>query len=721
MEDLKSSLTKDPGLGAPSPELVDLRMRAEALAKEKAGISHNGGIIPPDELGRVFHDLEVYQIELEMQNEELRHAQVALAAARARYFDLYEFAPVGYLALSHQGLIEQANLSASAMLGFPRSEIITKPISRFIHPDDQDLFYLSRKRLFLTGSFENCDLRMLKAAGDSVWVHLSATVTHGEEDASELRLILTNISVRKQAEQEIFRLNAELDQRVKDRTAELEISNTTLAKFKAALDEHALVTITDAAGKITYANEKFCETSGYTKEELIGQSHHLVNSDYHPTEFFKELWQTIGAGKVWKGEIKNRTKDGSFHWLDTTIVPFLSREGKPVQYIAIRKDITIRKNMEEALVESEERRRLAVEAADIGVWEWDLQTQQLRWEANMFKIYGREPLVDGMIPYGTWADAVLPVDLPEQEAQLAQVVAAGGRGKREFRITRASDGKVRTIQASEMAVIGHDGKATRVVGINIDVTERKEAEKEIQKLNDDLSYRAVELERANKELEAFSYSVSHDLRAPLRAIDGFSRMLAEDCTEILTAEDQRKLEIIRSEAQRMGKLIDDLLMFSRLGRQNLEASEIDMEALAKEVFDELMSSEPERKVHFDLRSLPKAIGTQAMIRQVWTNLISNGIKFTKHRELGEIEIGASGNATEGWVYYVKDNGAGFDKRYADKLFGVFQRLHSQQEFQGTGVGLALAQRIVQRHGGRIWAEAEVDHGATFYFTLPNSK
>jgi light-regulated signal transduction histidine kinase (bacteriophytochrome) len=146
-----------------------------------------------------------------------------------------------------------------------------------------------------------------------------------------------------------------------------------------------------------------------------------------------------------------------------------------------------------------------------------------------------------------------------------------------------------------------------------------------------------------------------------------------------------------------------------------------MQALAKEVFDELMSSEPERKVHFDLRSLPKAIGTQAMIRQVWTNLISNGIKFTKHRELGEIEIGALENATEGWVYYVKDNGAGFDKRYADKLFGVFQRLHSQQEFQGTGVGLALAQRIVQRHGGRIWAEAEVDHGATFYFTLPKSK
>ncbi len=721
MDELNPSLTKDTGLGGPSPELIDLRKRAEALAKVKGGISRDGGTIPSDELGRVFHDLEVYQIELEMQNEELRHSQLALAAARARYFDLYEFAPVGYLALSHQGLIEQANLSAATMLEIPRGEIITKPISRFIHPDDQDIFYLSRKRLLLTGSFENCDLRMVKATGESLWVHLSATIAHGEEDASELRLIFTNISERKQAEQEIFRLNADLDQRVKDRTAELEVSNATLAEFKSALDEHALVTITDAAGKITYANEKFCKTSGYTTEELIGQSHHLVNSGFHPVEFFKELWQTIDAGKVWTGEIKNRTKTGTFYWVNTTIVPFLSYEGRPFQYIAIRNDITKRKNAENALAESEERRRLAVEAADIGVWEWDLQTQQLRWEANMFKIYGREPLVDGLIPYNTWSDAVLPADLLEQEAQLAQVIATGGRGKREFRIKRESDGKVRIIQASEMAVIGQDGKSIRVVGINMDVTERKEAEGEIQKLNDDLSRRAAELERANKELEAFSYSVSHDLRAPLRAIDGFSRMLAEDCTEILTAEDQRKLEIIRIEAQRMGKLIDDLLMFSRLGRQNLEASDVDMNALAKEVYEELISSEPGRQVHLDLHPLPHAFGTQAMIRQVWTNLISNGIKFTKHREVGEIEIGALENATDGCVYYVKDNGAGFDKRYADKLFGVFQRLHSQQEFQGTGVGLALAQRIVQRHGGRIWAEAEVDHGATFYFTLPISK
>ena len=171
----------------------------------------------------------------------------------------------------------------------------------------------------------------------------------------------------------------------------------------------------------------------------------------------------------------------------------------------------------------------------------------------------------------------------------------------------------------------------------------------------------------------------------------------------------------------MGRLIDDLLAFSRLGRQTIESARIDMHALAQEVFDELSALEPERQVRFELHPLPLAQGTEAMIRQVWINLLTNALKFTKEREVAEIEIGVKEAESGGRIYYVKDNGVGFDMRYVDKLFGVFQRLHNQQQFPGTGVGLALVQRIVQRHGGRVWAEAEVNHGATFYFTLPNQK
>lgn len=239
--------------------------------------------------------------------------------------------------------------------------------------------------------------------------------------------------------------------------------------------------------------------------------------------------------------------------------------------------------------------------------------------------------------------------------------------------------------------------------------ERKRAEKELIK-------RTKQLEAANKELEAFSYSVSHDLRAPLRAIDGFSRVMLEDYSDKFDDEGKRYLKIIRDNTQKMGQLIEDLLALSRLGRKQMEISEIDMAKLAKEVYDELKITTPERTIQLDIKTLPPAHGDQSMIRQVFVNLISNAIKFTRPREKAVIEICGVTEGNEN-VYYVKDNGVGFDMQYVNKLFGVFQRLHSADEFEGTGVGLAIVQRIVHRHGGRVWAEGKVNEGATFYFTL----
>ena len=255
--------------------------------------------------------------------------------------------------------------------------------------------------------------------------------------------------------------------------------------------------------------------------------------------------------------------------------------------------------------------------------------------------------------------------------------------------------------------------------MNIDVTERRLAEEAIAALNADLKSHSSKLEQANKELEAFTYTISHDLRAPLRAVDGFSNVLTARFGEALGDEGSRVISIIRRETQRMGQLIDDLLAFCGIGRQALEPMTIDMSALAQAVFDELAGLDPERKLQFDLHSIPPAVGMPAMVRQVWVNLLGNAIKFTKGRDLARIEITARLGEAGEQIYSVKDNGVGFDMRYVDKLFGVFQRLHVQDEFPGTGVGLAIAKRIVERHGGRIWAEAEIDKGATFSFALPN--
>ncbi len=240
-------------------------------------------------------------------------------------------------------------------------------------------------------------------------------------------------------------------------------------------------------------------------------------------------------------------------------------------------------------------------------------------------------------------------------------------------------------------------------GVIRDITERKRMD--------------TALRETNAELEAFSYSVSHDLRAPLRAIDGFARILLEDHGGQLDAEGRRVADVIRTNSQRMGALIDDLLTFSRLGRTELVAAEVDMQRLARAVVEEQQGAAGERTVEVTMGALPPARGDRPLLRQVLVNLIQNAFKFTRPRSPSRIELGSQGNGNE-TVYYVRDNGVGFDMRYAGKLFGVFQRLHRAEEFEGTGVGLAIVQRIVHRHGGRVWAEGAVDAGATFYFSLP---
>jgi light-regulated signal transduction histidine kinase (bacteriophytochrome) len=246
---------------------------------------------------------------------------------------------------------------------------------------------------------------------------------------------------------------------------------------------------------------------------------------------------------------------------------------------------------------------------------------------------------------------------------------------------------------------------------------------EIQRLNGELEQRVKErtaqLEMMVKELEAFTYSISDDMRGPLRAIDGFSRVLMEEYPDRMDDEGKRLLNIIRSNARGMSELIDGLLAFSHLGRQPLDQTDINMEELAKSVFDEVQAADKERQVFIDLRTIPPAFGDRATIRQVLYNLISNAFKFTRPKQKPSIEIGfqEAGNQN---TYYVRDNGVGFDMQYSPKLFGVFQRLHGVDDFEGAGVGLALVQRIVVRHGGRVWAEGKVNAGASFYFSLPKA-
>ncbi len=344
---------------------------------------------------------------------------------------------------------------------------------------------------------------------------------------------------------------------------------------------------------------------------------------------------------------------------------------------------------------------------------YDRDGKFLRWNKNFEQVsgYGAAEITT-MHPL----DFFSAEDKPLLTARIAEVFATGTS---EVEANFVSKNGSRTPYYFTGRTVVLDGKSC-LVGVGIDVAERKRADARINELNTGLERRVVErtaqLESANKELEAFSYSVSHDLRAPLRAVDGFSQALIEDYGQCLPDGGRQYLTTIRSESQRMGELIDDLLTFSRLSRAPLVSLPIDTTGLVCSVLKDLTAGFANRMLDIQVAELPGCEGDLALMRQVWINLLSNALKYTGRCESTAIEVGS--RCQDGvTVYFVKDNGAGFDMRYAHKLFGVFQRLHRAEDYEGTGVGLAIVQRIVHRHGGRAWAEAVVNQGATFYFTL----
>jgi PAS domain S-box-containing protein len=285
----------------------------------------------------------------------------------------------------------------------------------------------------------------------------------------------------------------------------------------------------------------------------------------------------------------------------------------------------------------------------------------------------------------------------------------------EHRVHTATH-ELRTLHTMKMPIGDAGGRPQYVLVISTDITERQLAEQAIQELNSALVSKAEQLTTSNRELESFSYSVSHDLRAPLRAVDGFAQMLEEDYGAPLDAEGRRYLGVNRGNTTRLGALIDDLLELSRLGRLALAAQEINVESLVHEVVAEALDGRP-TVPRVAIGPLPPVRGDRTLLRQVWTNLIANAIKYSGKAAEPRIEVSGRQDAAEN-VYSVRDNGVGFNMDYADKLFGVFQRLHRADEFSGTGVGLAIVQRVVARHGGRVWADGKVNGGAMFSFSLP---
>jgi PAS domain S-box-containing protein len=471
-------------------------------------------------------------------------------------------------------------------------------------------------------------------------------------------------------------------------------------------------------GYFKRVNPAWQEAIGYTNEELMTKP---FLDFVHPEDREKTIAETIRlakGGETVLFENRYRCKNGTYRWL---LWSARSLVGDQLIYGSAR-DLTERKEIEESLRQSEERSRSIIQSAHDAFISIDIEGRITEWNLQAESMFGwPRPEALGRFLHET----IIPEKYRGAHLQGIKHLKATGEGP-VLNQTLELPALRRNGEEFLVEIVIWPlkrGNETTFHAFIRDITARKEAEKRIQNLNGELKQRADLLETANNELEAFSYSVSHDLRAPLRHIHGFVELLQKAPAIQKDEVSLRQMNVIARAAQEMGRLIDDLLAFSRTGRAEMHPVAIDMNEMVKHTIRDLEMECVGRKIVWEIKPLPKVRGDPNLLRLVWMNLLDNALKYTKKREEARIEIGqlaAESNKTvqTETVFYVRDNGVGYDMQYATKLFGVFQRLHRAEDFEGTGIGLANVQRIIHRHGGRVWAEARVDAGATFFFSLP---
>jgi PAS domain S-box-containing protein len=590
---------------------------------------------------------------------------------------------------------------------------------RYLHPEDREGMIRAVEQSRTSGGAEEREFRIVRPNGEIRWV-VGRWRWLKDPAGRPIRLTGVNIDITE-----------------RKRTADVLLASERAAGHLAAIvksSDDAIIS-KDLNGTVTSWNHGAERLFGYRADEMIGQPvMRLIPPDRADEEW--RILEKISRGETIETyETIRRRKDGAHIHVSLTISPLLDAKGNVIGASKIARDITGRIEQEAVLTQSRERLWQALQyqeaiISNMGEGLYTVNRQGLVVSMNHAaeKLFGwtKEELV------GRKMHDVTHYKHPDGRPFLAedcaglQVVRSGVPLLNHEDVFIRKDGSFFDVVYSSSPIRSSGDEITGLVVVFHDVTEQKRAEQALRDrdraltaANDELNQQRAGLAEANNELQSFSYSVSHDLRAPLRTIDAYVRIVEEDHAPLLSDEVRRCLGIIRKAAVQAGQLIDDLLEFSRLGRIGMDFRPTKMTELAREVAAELALMQPERTIDLTIGDLPLCNGDWRLLKLVWANLLSNAYKFTRTRPLAQVEIGwlPDDRQSEACVYYVKDNGVGFDMKYVHKLFGVFQRLHLKDQFEGTGVGLAIVQRIVQRHGGRVWAEGKVDGGATIFFSL----
>lgn len=644
----------------------------------------------------------IYKVQGAFQDiSEQKQRIESLRLSDEKFVNFFENSIVGKSITEVTGKIS-VNNAFCKMLGYTKEELNNLNWQQITHPDDiqQDKANINS---IISGAevSKRWEKRYIRKDKEIVWVDLGTTLQRDQE-GNPLYFItsVNDITERKNAEKALFESQEHY------RKAQ-EVGH--VGSWEYHIQKNTFWSSDE--GKRVYGFD--VNTEEFTAEEVM----QLVHDRDRVNQAMIDL---IEANKPYNIEFEITPRDSVVKKTINSIADLVRDEqGIPLLVRGVLLDITERKHAEVELKQQKLLLNTIIESATEAIFAKDVDGYYRsinKAGANIFGISQTEVL--GKTDY----DLVTKSTAHEFRKTDKYVMASGVKYEREE--TGMIDGKIRTFLAHKSPWVDSSGKIIGVIGISYDITDRKLAEEEIKKLNESLEMRVLhrteQLEAANKELEAFTYSVSHDLRAPLRGIHGFTKILLEEYSDKLDNEGIRVCDIIKDNASKMGQLIDDLLTFSRLGRTNMQISKIDMKKMVESIYYEVTNEESRRRIDISIGNICSIVADTNLIRQVWINLLSNAVKFSSKREKADIKVSCI-NEYDKCVYCVKDNGAGFDMHYANKLFAVFQRLHSAKEYEGTGVGLAIVQRIVHRHGGQVWAEGEVDNGASFYFSLPENK